>query len=58
MPPPSEAMQLYENVFPELVSIFESESGRADDVFGRVAVRVKNRTADQFAQIGTIPENN
>jgi hypothetical protein len=44
-------VQLYENVFPELPPVVEGESRRANDVFGGIAVGVKDRRTNQFAQI-------
>jgi hypothetical protein len=49
--PASVAVQLYENVFPELPSVVEGESRRSDDVFGGITVGVKDRCTYQFAQI-------
>ena len=54
--PSSEAVELDENVFPELSSVVESESRRSNDVFGGIAVGVKYGCADQFAQIWTESE--
>ena len=55
MAPTSVAVHLDKDIFPKLLAIFQSQSGHSDDVFRIVSIGVKDRRADQFAEIGTIP---